>query len=181
VEGVDRKPPDGVRPDVVLQPRWPPRLGYSLAVVVMTTFAVWSAATDESAPLVVWSGLAVALVLFVKAWVDRVVIIGPVLYHQALFRWSSPLRASDLEKVTLYYEPGRIDWFQRELTLFTQDGRSRRFSVRWWDWAELIAWLTRCCTRTEDDQIVWAVRTDEKTRSRLEPYAERHLPGPPPA
>jgi hypothetical protein len=172
---MDRRPTGNVTPDAILQPRWGPRVGYSIVLALVSAGALWQLAVGESVPVTIWLGFPIGVVLFVKAWVDQVVITGPVLYRQATLRWSTPIRAEDIKEVTLYYDPGRIDFFRRELTIKTYDGRSQSFSVRWWKWSPLVAWLVKYCTRTEDGNIVWAFKTDEKTRSRLEPYAQAHL------
>ena len=172
---MDRSPPSTVKPDVVLQPRWGAKVGYSVLLMLVAVGAMWELAVDGDVQLTVWLGLAVGTGIFVKVWRDQVVIVGPVLYRQGALRWCVPVRAEDVKEVTLYYDPGRIDFFRRELRFLTYDGRAQSFSIRWWRWSPLVAWLVKYCTRTENGQTVWSFKTDEKTRSRLEPYAEAHL------
>jgi hypothetical protein len=96
--------------------------------------------------------------------------------------------------VTLYYEnTGRLPDPHRVITFYAYDDRpgasgslqrrgwrfgrrTQRFSFHWWsNWPRLVSWLVTHCTRIEGGELVWAVKTDEKTRRRLEPLAQPHL------
>ena len=111
------------------------------------------------------------------ALIQRVILVGPVLYRRDTLRWRQPLAAGDLEEVTLHREnTGRFD-YHLVLALHPY-GRvpAARFSLRWWhDWRRLIGWLVAHCTALEDGQLVWTVKTDETTRSRLQPIAQPYL------
>lgn len=145
-----------------------------IGVVVFATLAPgsgWDAVWLASFVLVPGSVLTGALR-------ERVVLVGPVLHRRGVLRWHRPLAAGDVQEVTLHRETtGRLPDYHLVLALNPYGpGQSERFSLRWWnDWSQLIGWLVRYCTRFEDGELVWAVKTDEKTRGRLQPIAQPHL------
>ncbi len=109
---------------------------------------------------------------------QRVALVGPVLYRRGIVRWRKPLEAGDVQEVTLYREStGRLPDYHLVLALNPYGpGPTARFSLRWWrGWPHLIGWLVAYCTRLEDGELVWAFKTDEKTRGRLQPIAQPHL------
>lgn len=127
---------------------------------------------DEGPPF--WGWLAVVmLAVAAAAWRARIELHPGVIHRRGVLRWSRPLQAPDIEEVTLHDEAGLKDYPHRVLRLDPY-GKRRwlEVSFRWWSrWWLVIRWLTTYCTRVEDGERVWAVRTDGKTRDRLEPYA----------
>jgi hypothetical protein len=130
-----------------------------------------------------WKGWASLVFLGLGAlasWRSRIELHPGTIYRRSLIGWTRPISAPDIEEVTLEYEILGIP--HRELTLNLYDKRGSTISLRWWSgWWQLIRWLTTYCTRLEDGQQVWAVRTDAKTRDRLEPYARPLVPEEQPA
>ena len=170
-----RTPPPGSVPLAVLRPK----VGWRLLLpalwgVSMAVMTGWIESEGDDGPsfwgwvlVVVLAGGAVA------AWRQRIELHPGVIHRHGILRWSRPLEAVDIEEVTLHYEAGLRDLPHRVLRLDPYGKRPwLEVSFRWWNqWWLVIRWLTSYCTREEDGERVWAVRTDGKTRDRLEPYA----------
>jgi hypothetical protein len=113
----------------------------------------------------------------VGAFLQRTVLVGPTMYPRGtLCRWSA-LSAADVTRLTLHYEwGGRLPEVYRTLRIYGKDGTGADFSFLWWaDTQSLVRWLVMQCTQVENDELVWAVKTDEKTRSRLQPLVQPFL------
>jgi hypothetical protein len=176
---MSRKPPGDVQADAVLRPRvlWRVLLP-TLFIVVSAGLAVAAPDGNEDKD---WAAfLLPALLLWGAAGsiLQRAVVVGSTLYQRGTVRWSVPLPAVDLEEVTLHHESGRFLELHRTLRLHRRGGiSSLGFSFLWWaNTQALVRWLVMHCTRLEGEELVWAVRTDEKTRTRLEPLAQPNLP-----
>lgn len=173
VEG--RRPPAGAAL-VVLRPKLAWRI---LLPPLLVSFLVVLAGGPDGDAVSWWKGSVGSVFLAflaAAAWRSCIELHPGMIYRRSFIRWDRPIAAADIEELILEYDMLALP--HRELKLNLYDKRGYAFSLRWWSrWWLLIRWLTTYCTRTEDGQHVWAVRTDAKTRDRLEPYARPILPG----
>ena len=170
-----RRPPAGAAL-VILRPKLTWRILLPPLFVVVVLGLAGGPDGDAVAWWKGWAGGIFVAFCAVAAWRSCIELHPGMVYRRGFIRWDRPISAADIEEVTLGYEI--LGFPHRELTLNLYDKRNVAFSLRWWSrWWLIVRWLTSYCTRIEDGQHVWAVRTDAKTRDRLEPYALPILPG----
>jgi hypothetical protein len=168
-----RKPPAGEALVVLL-----PKPAWRLLLPALLVFfaAVMAGLIDGGDGASLWGWVLIVMLALgsAAAWRSRIELHPGVIYRRGPVRWSHRILASEIEEVALHDDWMVNDYPHRVLTLTTYDRRELEISLRWWRrWWKVIGWLATYCTRTDDGEDVWAVRTDQKTRDRLEPYAQR--------